>query len=241
MNKELIKKRFSRQLANYNANASIQQQMAEKLLENISTEHCYNSVLEIGCGTGLLTEIAVNNIQHKHYIALDIVAECQNYIKKINPQIEFVNADIETYINTCEEFDLIISNASLQWVDDMPALVKKILSKLSSNGTLIFSTFGKENFREIFYILGKTLPYYSKNELLEEFKDYSPVINEEIKIMRFENPKEVLKHIQKTGVNALSSNIWTKKDLINFEKMYNSLCADRATLTYNPMYVTLNK
>ena len=245
MNKDLIKQRFRRKLNSYNENARIQKQMAEKLISFIShsdTEKKLGNILEIGCGTGLLTELAVNKFSFSGYTAIDIVPECKKFIKNIYSDIEFVTVDIEEYIETTDKaFDLIISNASLQWVENLPDLIKKLTKKLNPNGRLIFSTFGKENFREIYYVLGKTLNYYSTNELQEILSGYLPVIEEEVRVMAFKTPKEVLKHIQSTGVNALSNETWTKKDLIIFEKEYNVFCANHPTLTYNPVYIKIQK
>lgn len=55
MNKNLIQKRFAKNLNTYNDNAKIQKIMAEKLV-SLSDRKDYDSILEIGCGTGLLTE-----------------------------------------------------------------------------------------------------------------------------------------------------------------------------------------
>ena len=239
MNKDLIQKRFSRKLSTYNSHAKIQKQMAEKLI-NFAPKTT-NSILEIGCGTGILTNLAVKKLNYKKYTALDIVSECEKYITEIDNNIEFVNCDIENYIENCKNFDLIISNASLQWIENMPDFVQKLIAKLNKNGIILFTTFGTENFREIYYVLGKTLPYYSVKELQEQFAEYSPVLEEEVRIMAFKTPKEVLKHIQNTGVNALTSECWTKKDLQNFEKGYNNFCANHPTLTYNPIYVKIQK
>ena len=242
MNKELIKKRFGRKLREYNENARIQKRMAEKLIKMLSSGYECSDVLEIGCGTGLLTELAVNNISFQKYTAIDIVPDCEEYIKAINPQIEFISDDIEEYIiSDNKKYDLIISNAALQWVDDVTGFVEKLAEKLNNGGTLIFSSFGTENFREIFYVTGKTLPYFSKKEYEEKLKKHNPLIDEEAWVMAFKTPQEVLKHIQNTGVNALSSETWTKRDLINFKKEYNSFCANRPTLTYNPIYIKIQK
>ena len=243
MNKELIKQRFKRKLNSYDENARIQKQMAERLIEFIPNDTEEKSdILEIGCGTGLLTKLAVNKISFSSYTALDIVGECKDFIKTIHPEIEFVSNDIEEYINkTDKTFDLIISNASLQWIENLTDFAEKLFKKLNPDGKLIFSTFGKENFREIYYALGKTLNYYSLKELESKLYEYQPTIEEEVRIMAFDTPKEVLKDIRNTGVNALSQEVWTKKDLINFEKEYNAFCLNRPTLTYNPIYVFIQK
>ena len=239
MNKELIKQRFRRKLKDYNSNAEIQKQMATKLL-NFMPQKKFDSVLEIGCGTGLLTNLMNQQCEFENYKALDIVEECENYIKKINSKIEFISSDIEEYVKIgSEKFDLIISNASLQWIENLPGFIKKLTEKLNNNGILLFSTFGKENFREIFNVHGTTLTYYSSSELEEYLSLFSPLIEEEIRVLAFKSPKEVLKHIQNTGVNALSSEIWTKKDLSGFENIYNNFCANHPTLTYNPIYVMI--
>ncbi len=244
MNKELIKKRFGRKLKEYNENARIQKRMAEKLISMLSQtkKESPSDILEIGCGTGLLTEYSVNNLSYKTYTAIDIVPDCEEYIKSINNEIKFVSGDIEEYIvSDNKKYDLIISNAALQWIDDLTDFVEKLTYKLNDGGTLLFSSFGTENFREIFFVTGKTLNYLSKNQYEEKLEKYKPLIEEEAWIMAFKTPQEVLKHIQNTGVNALSSEVWTKRDLINFEKEYNGFCANRPTLTYNPIYIKIQK
>jgi malonyl-ACP O-methyltransferase BioC len=240
MDKNLIKQRFSNNLKKYNENAKIQKQMAEKLISFL-TDNKYDSILELGCGTGLLTQLANDNLWYKKYTAIDIVPDCQKYINKINSNIEFIADDVEEFIKSDDKkYDLIISNASMQWLENLPQFVEQLIQKLNTNGKLVFSTFGKENFREIYFVLGKTLKYYSLSELKTIFKEYSPIIEEEVRIIAFKTPKDVLKHIKNTGVNAISSENWTKKDLVSFEKEYNVLCANRPTLTYNPMYILIN-
>ena len=85
--------------------------------------------------------------------------------------------------------------------------------------------------------MGTSLKYYSTNELRQLFPN--SYIEQEVHILAFENPKDVLKHLQLTGVNAIENTHWTKKDLIKFENGYANLCNKRPTLTYNPIYIRI--
>jgi len=246
MNKELIRERFCKKLDSYNKNAVIQRHMAEYLVKMVDFSNISSngeiSILELGCGTGLLTELVIKQISgYREYVALDIVPECRFYIEKIDSGIRFVSSDIDKFINDSDDtkYDLIISNATFQWLDDMPYVVEKLTTKLKPNGQLVFSTFGTENFKEIKEILGITLNYISKNELSRILARFNPVIKEEIKKMFFNAPIDILRHIQSTGVNAISTAVWTKSDLMNFEKEYNLVSKNNPELTYHPMYVVL--
>ena len=241
MNKTLMIKRFAKNLEHYNDNAKIQKQMAEKLLSFINK--CkFDSVLEIGCGTGLMTSLAVNKISYKKYIANDIVPDCEKFIKNIDSNIEVRIGDVETIIkNSCEKYDLIISNASFQWIEDLESFIETLINRLKPNGILLFSTFGMENLREIRYITGKGLNYYSYSELCNLLKNSKYRAEEEIRVINFKTPSDVLKHLKYTGVNSISSEQWTKKDLKSFENEYNNFCSNRPSLTYHPIYVMIEK
>lgn len=241
MNKELIKKRFGKKINVYNDNAHIQKQMAEKLISMLENQ-TEPEVLEIGCGTGLLTALASENLSYKTYTALDIVPECEKFIKAINPDIRFISEDIEKYIEQNDKkYDLILSNASLQWVENLPEVIEKLTEKLTPHGMLLFTVFGVENFREIYYVLGKKLDYLTVKELEEKLNKHNPLIEEELRVMAFKTPIDVLRHIQNTGVNALHSETWTKRNLAEFEKEYNVFCAGHPTLTYHPLYIKIKK
>ena len=239
MNKDLIQKRFAKNLDTYNDNAKIQKKMAERLLSFLDRKD-FNDILEIGCETGFLTQLVNEKFSFKTYTANDIVESCEKYVKEINPKINFIPADIEKAVeNSDKKYDLIISNAVFQWVENLESFIKLLISKLNDDGVLLFSTFGPENFREVNFVLGKTLPYYSANELQEIIKGYKSVVEQEMHVMAFKTPKDILKHIKSTGVNALEMVSWTKTDMQKFENGYNNFCSGIPTLTYHPIYVKI--
>lgn len=240
MNKDLIQKRFAKNLDTYNDNAKIQKKMAERLLSFLDRKD-FDDILEIGCGTGFLTQLVNDKFNFKTYTANDIVKSCEKYVKEINPEINFIPADIEKAVeNSDKKYDLIISNAAFQWVENLKSFIKLLVSKLNDGGILLFSTFGPENFREVNFVLGKTLPYYSANELQEIIKDYKNIVEQEMHVMAFKTPKDILKHIKSTGVNALEMVSWTKTDMQKFENGYNNFCSGIPTLTYHPIYVRID-
>lgn len=226
MNNELIIKRFKRSLSTYDDNAQIQEIMATNLI-SLLPQKTFNSILEIGCGTGILTKKCVENLKFTNYTANDIVEECQNYTHKINPNINFLKGDITT-IDLPQKYDLIISNAVFQWFDSPNETITKLKQNLSPNGILLFSTFGNKNFYELKEILNISIDYPLTNNIHKE----------EIYELTFPNCHEMLKHIKNTGVNAITEYKLTRKKL---DELNNKFIENygQVKLTYNPIYVIL--
>ena len=240
MEKELIKKRFAKSLPTYKESAVVQEIMAENLV-NMLPKECYDNILELGCGCGLLTKRIADNLNFKKYYAVDMVGECQKYIHEISENIDFIQTDIEEFILS-ETVDLILSNASLQWLDDLEIFVKKMNDNLNNKGIFGFTVFGKDNYKELRTILESNLKYYSLEDIEKICSGYEILnISEDKNVLEFETPKDVLYHIKNTGVNAISQTRWTKADLKQFIENYNRVCDNKITLTYHPIYVVLRK
>lgn len=242
IDKSLVKKRFKRSLKTYDENAIVQKQMASKLVDFLPCKK-FNSVLEVGCATGILTREMAQNVECTKYTSNDIVEESVKYVKEIIPECEFIAGDIEE-LNLNEKYDLIISNACLQWCSDIENTFKKLFDALNDNGIIAISIFGDENLKEIkssFDIENKT---YSMTSLKYFFSEYNVLLNKEETIkMSFSSPVEVLKHIKLTGVNALKELKLTKTDLKNFERDYSKKYSENGSvyLTYNPVYILCQK
>ena len=128
INKALVKKRFSKSLKTYEENAIIQKIMAKKLIKLLDSKE-YNSIFEIGCATGILTKEIKNTLNFKEYSANDIVEKSQEYINKIIYPNTFLAGDIEE-IKLNKKYNLILSNASLQWCNDIEKVLEKLINSL---------------------------------------------------------------------------------------------------------------
>ncbi len=242
IDKKLMTSRFLKNLKTYDFNAVVQKNMAQQLIKMLP-ENKFNMILEVGCGTGILTQYAVKNIAYAQYMLNDIVQECGQYVSKIIPEGIFVCGDIEE-INFNSKFDLIISNACLQWCCDFEKTVLKLADLLDKDGILAFSVFGEKNLTEIRQITNSGLDYCSQRQIKKIFADYDIIsIRQDTEKIYFEKPVDILKHLKYTGVNALTETSWTKSKIIEFEKKYNDLFSKNGKVcaTYDCIYAVIKK
>lgn len=226
-NKSLIERRFSRALHRYHTMAVVQQRIAHRLCELIDGNRGKSGV-EIGAGSGFLTERLVAKFPEMHWIANDITSASEQFMP---PSVEFICCDGET-MELPTDVDIIATASTVQWFDNLPDFISRAAAALSADGVLAIATFGRENFSEI----TSEMEYYSKSEIeqLLSRENLTVIHSQEwIEQMRFENPLEVLRHIKSTGVNALTSTRWTSKELQQFINNYPT----PATLTFHPILI----
>lgn len=233
--KELVKRRFERSFKTYDDNAVIQKETAKKLV-NLITGQKFDSIFEAGCATGILTKEIKSNLKFERYDANDIVEKSKNYIANILEDFEFIPGDIET-IEINKKYDLIISNACLQWCNDIRKTVEKLNGHLNKGGKLAFSIFGHDNLKELKNIF--QLP--ETNLILENFEK-SAIINTEIIELEFDSLTDILRHLKNTGANAIKSYRLTKSSLKKYEEEYKKLYSKngKLILTYNPVYIVIS-
>lgn len=241
IDKSLVKKRFKKSLKTYDENAEVQKITAKKLIKMLPDKNC-NAIFEAGCATGILTKEIKNSLKFNSFSANDIVEDSKSFIDGIIPDNNFIAGDIEEIILP-QKYNLIISNACLQWCNDIEKTTEKLLNALAPNGILAMSIFGDENLKEIineFDIKNKT---YSQEAFKEYLSQYNIIYyEEEIIKLRFNTPVEILKHMKFTGVNAIKKINLTKSKLKDFEENYKKQYTEngKVLLTYNPVYIIIS-
>jgi len=253
IDKGLVSERFQRSLASYGRHAVVQKRMARELTELICTESpscAFDRVLEVGSGSGLLTAELLGRIRVRCYYANDLVEESRGCVQSVIAgfpveEFHFLAGDIETIERLPMELDLVVSNATLQWLVDLDLFFSRISAHLRPGGMLAFTTFSIRNMREISTIEGEGLGYYTLDELETIAGRYFDVISarEEDVQMEFCSPEAVLHHIHHTGVNGLHRRSWTKSRYTQFLSRYrHSFSSENGVyLTYHPVYCCLKK
>ena len=166
IDKEKLKRRFSRNARQYDKYAKVQKKMGDVLIEKIkSTKTQYKNILEIGCGTGYVTEILLEHFENSNITAIDIAPGMIDHVKsKISDKrVNFICADIEE-MDLDTNYDVIVSNATFQWFNKLEGTLKKLVDALSPKGLMCFSTFGENTFIELKKCFQKANSYFNMKD-----------------------------------------------------------------------------
>jgi len=249
INKEEIERRFKRGMASYEENARVQKVVVERLEGMIvsAVGSPPEKILEIGCGTGLLTNRLRWNFPNAALYLNDLVRELCYHAGERNrvPRECCFPGDAEK-LDFPSHFDLIASASTFQWFATPGETFRNLAAHLEEDGRMAFSTFGKDNLREIRLTTGGGLFYRCKEEMEELLSPYFVVeqVAEEFCVLEFESPLDVLQHLKRTGVNVSGNlTIWTKGRVNTFINDYNARFAmdGKVTLTYHPLYFICRK
>jgi trans-aconitate 2-methyltransferase len=92
-------------------------------------------VIDLGCGTGELTARLADALPDADVVGLDRSPEMLGRAAPLaRPGLHFELGDIETFAG---QWDLIFSNAALQWVADHKTLIPRLLASLRPGGQLV--------------------------------------------------------------------------------------------------------
>ncbi len=103
-------------------------------------------ILDLGCGTGHLTQkIAATGA---HVVGIDSSPEMIEQARKAYPDIEFLVADARDF-SFPYRFDAVFSNATLHWIPEAEQVVERVSTALRPGGRLVAEFGGKGNVASI--------------------------------------------------------------------------------------------
>lgn len=239
IDKNIIMRKFRESSPTYDDHAIVQKNMAVELVSELKKERfdSFSQIYEIGSGTGLLTKIISSELKYEKLVCNDLCPGSYAFVKDVCHKENFSAGDGELIENIPENTDLIVSNATFQWFEDLPVFLNLASRKMKKGGVVAFSTFGPSQFREIRDLTGNGLKYFTKEELesgIMHNYTKSSFTQKEV-IMRFDSVKKLLLHIKRTGVSGINTGD-TPSDFAAFQRAYRQKFFNDGfyTLTYDP-------
>lgn len=243
IDKESVGEHFGSHCDTYTENATVQLVVSDKMAELMAGIDKACNILEIGCGTGLLTRHLLEKSPVDAEICLwDI---CGENPASADSRTHFVRTDAEMAVRELPDscMDFIASASTIQWMNSPKRFLRHCMRVLRPGGTLLFSSFTDRNLYELLLPAEHALPLPSASE----WKLIIPqgfVISSECEMsvtLRFDSISDIFRHLKATGVNSVNSN---KHGTISYlrSKLREAPGKDgEYRLTYTPIIYLLHK
>ncbi|WP_456312415.1 methyltransferase domain-containing protein [Pseudomonas shirazensis] len=160
----------------YNKFKNIRYQPFYDLIDFIKPMEAMKAI-DLGCGTGEQTSILADKFSNADFLGVDSSEEMLEQSKSLeSDNLHFRKATTEQTIESGEKWDLIFSNAALQWSDDHEILFPKLIDLVNSKGQFaVQMPVQPENKLNI--ILSELIDEKPFKSYLNGFKRDSPVLS----------------------------------------------------------------
>lgn len=148
-----VASRFGGCVSTYDSAASVQRKVAERLALMLAPHaQSGGAVFEVGCGTGLLSELIVRSVKPSalllNDVSPDMLIAAQRRAQTAGcPNVSLLNADAES--SQWPQADIVVSASAVQWFSNPLSAVRNAAEALPVGGLLAIATYGPLTFREL--------------------------------------------------------------------------------------------
>jgi malonyl-CoA O-methyltransferase len=147
-----IKECFNKAARTYDNYSSVQRKAGQTLINIGGIDQMYfPNAIDLGCGTGHVTEELIRRIRYHHFQAVDLSDQLLLVAReRLTPyKIQIHEADFDNLNLKHESLDLIFSNMTLQWSLDLEKTLKGIFQKMAQGSLCLFSLPLGDTFQEL--------------------------------------------------------------------------------------------
>jgi len=258
IDKGLLKRSFAKAASSYDEAAILQREVCQRLtekLEYINFEP--KRILDIGSGTGFATSSLQKVFPKAEIIALDIalpmltIARQRNgFWSRIKNRIRFINADAESLPIRDNSVDLVFSNLTLQWVNDLDVVLSEFNRVLRDGGMLLFSTFGPDTLKELraswqavdsYTHVNNFLDMHDIGDAMVRARLAEPVMDTEYLTLTYQDIFRLMHDLKDIGAHNVTSHrtrgLTGKDKFTQFQQAYEQFRVDGVLpATYEVVY-----
>lgn len=252
-----VNARFSHSASTYEQHSSLQKSIADYVSAKAAIIEDIDSILEIGCGTGFLTESIIKKCKGKPITALDMSESMLARAKKrlSNQKIEWLLGDL-LHLDIKRKFDLIASSSALHWIQPLNLAFSNLAAHLHSSGYVVFSMMLDGTFKELRESRRAAAPNKKDSVKLPSEEDVLNALHfngfevteheREVMTTQHESAETFLRSIHEQGVTGRTSiaKILNRSELANLIAYYNRTFKNKinkVTATYDVLYITARK
>jgi malonyl-CoA O-methyltransferase len=232
-----IKDSFDTVAANYDKAAFLQHEIAKKLIaKTIFIKDAPQSILDLGAGSGILSELLVAQYPDSKITAIDN-SEKMCEVAAAKPGFKTICADARQMPFSDWAYRAIYSNLMLQWVPDYLRVFTETKRVLAPGGFFIFSTFGPKTLVELRRAWAEVDDYKHVNDFapMQEIADklsqqgfIDVVVSTETIVVKYDSIRKIfadLKAVGATNVMAVDKyqGLMTRSKLAKFYKAYEAM------------------
>jgi len=191
--KKHIEHAFDKGAATYDQATPIQKQVADKLCHFLPKE-TIQTILEVGCGSGTLTQKLKKHYPNAAITALDLSQKMIDISQQEINDVTFIKADGESY-EPNQTFDLIIS--TIQWFDAPIYALDRWIGSLNPQGRILYSVPGPHHFEE----WAKHCRRHKLPNGLHPCPSYPGLMAEKYFLQNYESGFEFLRTLKESGAH----------------------------------------
>jgi len=138
VDKAAVRRSFSLAAESYDRWADAQRKVASILAGLLPPQTGIGAILEVGCGTGIMTRLLGERYPRASLLAIDIAPEMVDYCRRNNGASDLVRyevGDAERF-RAEREFDLVVSSCCFQWLPDRMRAIRNLRAQTARRGSL---------------------------------------------------------------------------------------------------------
>ncbi|MGC2047507.1 MAG: malonyl-ACP O-methyltransferase BioC, partial [Gallionella sp.] len=220
IDKREVRRAFSKAAAHYDATAVLQREVCSRMLERLDYIKLRpKRILDAGSGTGWGTRQLAQRYPAAQIIALDIAMGMlqiargrSNWWQKLfdgAKQLQLC-ADVEALPLTAQSVEMVWSNLTVQWCNDLPATFVELQRVLKVDGLAMFSTLGPDTLKELrtafdavdgYNHINRFADMHDIGDMLVAAGFAEPVMDMEYLTLTYDDVKAVMQDLRSIGAH----------------------------------------